>query len=100
MAEAARYSDGPVSVVHGDSHRLECGGRRTGAPTRRNGTGHRGQPVHRLPAAFSTNVPPNPDRTDGRGRICKEGLVIPLNWYLILGAALFLLGMLGFFLKR
>jgi len=26
--------------------------------------------------------------------------VIPLNWYLILGAALFLLGMLGFFLKR
>jgi NADH-quinone oxidoreductase subunit K len=26
--------------------------------------------------------------------------VIPLNWYLILGAALFLLGMLGFFVKR
>lgn len=26
--------------------------------------------------------------------------MIPLNWYLILGAALFLLGMLGFFLKR
>jgi NADH-quinone oxidoreductase subunit K len=26
--------------------------------------------------------------------------VIPLNWYLVLGAALFLLGMLGFFLKR
>jgi NADH-quinone oxidoreductase subunit K len=26
--------------------------------------------------------------------------VIPLNWYLILGAALFLLGVLGFFLKR
>jgi NADH-quinone oxidoreductase subunit K len=26
--------------------------------------------------------------------------VIPLNWHLILGAALFLLGMLGFFLKR
>jgi NADH-quinone oxidoreductase subunit K len=26
--------------------------------------------------------------------------VIPLNWYLILAAALFLLGMLGFFLKR
>ena len=26
--------------------------------------------------------------------------MIPLSWYLILGAALFLLGMLGFFLKR
>jgi NADH-quinone oxidoreductase subunit K len=26
--------------------------------------------------------------------------VIPLNWYLALGAALFLLGMLGFFVKR
>jgi NADH-quinone oxidoreductase subunit K len=26
--------------------------------------------------------------------------VIPLNWYLVLGAALFLLGMLGFFVKR
>jgi NADH-quinone oxidoreductase subunit K len=26
--------------------------------------------------------------------------VIPLNWYLILAAALFLLGMLGFFMKR
>jgi NADH-quinone oxidoreductase subunit K len=26
--------------------------------------------------------------------------VIPLNWYLNLAAALFLLGMLGFFLKR
>jgi NADH-quinone oxidoreductase subunit K len=26
--------------------------------------------------------------------------VIPINWYLILAAALFLLGMLGFFLKR
>ena len=26
--------------------------------------------------------------------------MIPLNWYLILAAALFLLGMLGFFLKR
>jgi len=26
--------------------------------------------------------------------------VIPLNWYLILAAALFLLGMLGFFLKK
>ena len=26
--------------------------------------------------------------------------MIPLNWYLILGAALFLLGMLGFFVKR
>lgn len=26
--------------------------------------------------------------------------MISLNWYLILGAALFLLGMLGFFLKR
>jgi len=26
--------------------------------------------------------------------------VIPLNWYLILAAALFILGMLGFFLKR
>lgn len=26
--------------------------------------------------------------------------MIPLNWYLILGAALFLLGMLGFFIKR
>jgi NADH-quinone oxidoreductase subunit K len=26
--------------------------------------------------------------------------VIPLNWYLILAAALFLLGMLGFFIKR
>jgi len=26
--------------------------------------------------------------------------VIPLNWYLLLAAALFLIGMLGFFLKR
>ena len=26
--------------------------------------------------------------------------MIPLNWYLILAAALFLLGMLGFFIKR
>jgi NADH-quinone oxidoreductase subunit K len=26
--------------------------------------------------------------------------VIPLNWYLILGGALFILGMMGFFLKR
>ena len=26
--------------------------------------------------------------------------MIPLNWYLVLGAALFLLGMLGFFVKR
>ena len=26
--------------------------------------------------------------------------MIPLNWYLILAAALFLLGMMGFFLKR
>ena len=26
--------------------------------------------------------------------------MIPLNWYLILGAALFLLGMMGFFVKR
>jgi NADH-quinone oxidoreductase subunit K len=26
--------------------------------------------------------------------------VIPLNWYLGLGAALFVIGMLGFFLKR
>jgi NADH-quinone oxidoreductase subunit K len=26
--------------------------------------------------------------------------VIPLNWYLLLGAALFLVGMAGFFLKR
>lgn len=26
--------------------------------------------------------------------------MIPLNWYLILAAALFLLGMLGFFLKK
>jgi NADH-quinone oxidoreductase subunit K len=26
--------------------------------------------------------------------------VIPLNWYLILGAALFLLGVIGFFIKR
>jgi NADH-quinone oxidoreductase subunit K len=26
--------------------------------------------------------------------------VIPLNWYLVLGATLFLLGMLGFFVKR
>ena len=26
--------------------------------------------------------------------------MIPLNWYLILAAALFLLGMLGFFMKR
>ena len=26
--------------------------------------------------------------------------MIPLNWYLILAATLFLLGMLGFFLKR
>ena len=26
--------------------------------------------------------------------------MIPLNWYLLLAAALFLIGMLGFFLKR
>jgi len=26
--------------------------------------------------------------------------MIPLNWYLILGAVLFLIGVLGFFLKR
>ena len=26
--------------------------------------------------------------------------MIPLNWYLVLGAVLFLLGMLGFFIKR
>ena len=39
-------------------------------------------------------------RAHGCGRIRKEGLVIPLNWYLALGAALFLLGMLGFFVKR
>ena len=26
--------------------------------------------------------------------------MIPLNWYLILGAALFLLGVVGFFIKR
>ena len=26
--------------------------------------------------------------------------MIPLNWYLILGAVLFLIGVLGFFIKR
>ena len=68
--------------------------------TRRNAAGDRAQPVHGLPAAFRTDIAADPDRADGRGRFREEGFMIPLNWYLILGAVLFLLGVLGFFLKR
>src|SRR5215831_5144354 len=32
--------------------------------------------------------------------IRAEGSVIPISWYLILGAVLFLIGVLGFFIKR
>src|SRR5207237_4385330 len=58
------------------------------------------QPVHRLHSALRTHLAAHSDRADGRSRFRKEGPVIPLNWYLLLGAALFILGMLGFFIKR
>src|SRR5262249_49801248 len=53
--------------------------------------------------AVRTDIASDSHRADGSSSLRKEGpmtSLIPLNWYLALGAVLFLIGVLGFFIKR
>ena len=62
--------------------------------------GDRAQPFYGLPAAVRGDVPFDTHRSGGRGSFREEGFMIPICWYLILGAVLFLIGVCGFFIKR
>src|SRR5688572_20727885 len=62
--------------------------------------GHWAKSLYGLPVALRADFIAHPDRTYGGGSIRQERPMIPLDWYLILGAVLFLIGTVGFFLKR
>jgi NADH-quinone oxidoreductase subunit K len=101
MVEVRRHTARSVSSVFDRWNPLERGTAAGSAGANRGKSqGYRSQPVRRFPITVRGDFATDTYRLDWGGDFRKERLMIPTTWYLSVGAVLFLIGVLGFFIKR